>query len=353
MRTSHFRWVARFVAGLFILGCFLAPAFAKRKDDVIIMKNGDRLTGEIKGLQHGELTFKASYMKESMVANWDEVAYLSSADNFIVTLMSGEKLTGMLKTTTENHDQVREIQFEAEGTIRNISQPTVIRIEQREGKFWDQVRGSIDVGFSFTSGYSSTDLSTALSASYVTEKYRVGLSTSSQFSRSTEESTNRHDYNNQNSRMITQEWFAMSFLDFLNSDQQELALRSTLGGGVGKKLVQTPRTALNARSGVVYTHERYSQGAASEPVRSNGELLLGVDFSTFRFKTTDVSSEVFTFPSFTDPGRVRVTMQSNLRFELVKDLYWDFRFYENFDSRPPVNAPRNDLGITTSLGWTF
>jgi len=42
-----------------------------------------------------------------------------------------------------------------------------------------------------------------------------------------------------------------------------------------------------------------------------------------------------------------------LKFELVKDLYLGIRLYENFDSKPPVNAPRNDLGITTSLGWKF
>ena len=153
--------------------------------------------------------------------------------------------------------------------------------------------------------------------------------------------------------MISQNWFGLTYLDFLNSDQQELDLRSTLGGGLGKKIIQTPRTSLNARFGGVYTHERYSQNTSSEPVRSNGELLIGVNVSTFRFKTTDVNSQVYVFPSMTDPGRVRVSSQSNLRFELLKDLYWNFRFYENFDSRPPVNASRNDLGITTSLGWTF
>jgi len=44
--------------GLFIsLGAL--PAFAKNDDDVVVLKNGDRLTGEIKGLQKGELKIKA------------------------------------------------------------------------------------------------------------------------------------------------------------------------------------------------------------------------------------------------------------------------------------------------------
>ena len=44
------------------------------------MKNGDRFTGEIKGLQHGELSFKASYMKESVVLSWQEVAFVASSE---------------------------------------------------------------------------------------------------------------------------------------------------------------------------------------------------------------------------------------------------------------------------------
>ena len=153
--------------------------------------------------------------------------------------------------------------------------------------------------------------------------------------------------------MLSEEWFTESYLDLLKSDQQQLELRATWGGAFGRRFVQTPRTSLMAMAGGVYTHERYLETSGSEPVRSSGELLLGANFSTFRFKTVDVSSDVFVFPSLTDPGRLRLSTQSNLKFELAKDLYWSFRVYENFDSKPPINAPRNDTGITTSLGWKF
>ena len=41
-----------------ILGCVLVlttPLFARKNTDVIVMKNGDHLTGEIKGLNAGVL----------------------------------------------------------------------------------------------------------------------------------------------------------------------------------------------------------------------------------------------------------------------------------------------------------
>ena len=44
---------------------------------------------------------------------------------------------------------------------------------------------------------------------------------------------------------------------------------------------------------------------------------------------------------------------SDLRIKIAKDLWWGFHFYENFDSKPPINANKNDLGISTSVGWKF
>ena len=54
-----------------------------------------------------------------------------------------------------------------------------------------------------------------------------------------------------------------------------------------------------------------------------------------------------------DPGRVRLSSQSNLGIEFFRNFTWNFQLYENFDSHPPVVAPKNDLGVTTSVGWKF
>ena len=102
----------------------------------------------------------------------------------------------------------------------------------------------------------------------------------------------------------------------------------------------------------MFSHERYFPQARAAPA-NNAEALAGLTFSTFRFKTVDINSQTVVFPSLTDPGRVRVSSQSNLEIELFRNFNWVFQFYENFDSRPPVVAPKNDLGVTTSLGWKF
>jgi hypothetical protein len=71
-------------ASLALLLLLTCPSFGKRKDDVVIMKNGDKFTGEIKALQYGELIFKSSYMKDNVHLDWKQVKTLRSRDAFIV-----------------------------------------------------------------------------------------------------------------------------------------------------------------------------------------------------------------------------------------------------------------------------
>ena len=84
-------------AGLLVLLLLVAcPLFGKRKDDVVVMKNGDKFTGEIKDLQRGELIFSSYYMKGDVYLDWNEVATLQSKDTFIVALSNGERVTGFI-----------------------------------------------------------------------------------------------------------------------------------------------------------------------------------------------------------------------------------------------------------------
>lgn len=95
--ASHFLHFARFASTALLLLAVVQPSLAKRKDDVVVMKNGDRFTGEIKGLQHGELSLKADYMKESVRLDWNRVERLESQDKFIVALADGHRYAGRIE----------------------------------------------------------------------------------------------------------------------------------------------------------------------------------------------------------------------------------------------------------------
>jgi putative salt-induced outer membrane protein YdiY len=332
----------------------VSPLFGKRKDDVIVMNNGDKFTGEIKGLQHGELIFKSDYMKDSVHLDWREVKTLESQDTFIVALSNGARMTGFIGSEGTQNNGDKAFKITVSGAAVEVRTSEVITIGQQEGSFWNQLTGSINYGFDFASGNNSTTSSLGADVAFRNSKNSVQLAASSQFASQTNaQNTNRFTFDSQYGRMLTNQWIAAGLYSLLKSNQQDLELRSTYGGGFGRKMMQTDKTSLTIIAGAAYSHESYVPQSGTKPIRNNAESLLGITFSTFRFKTLNLNSQTFLFPSLSDPGRLRLSSQSNLRIELVRNFYWNFQLYENYDTHPPVAAAKNDLGIGTSLGWTF
>jgi len=337
-----------------LLLLFACPLFGKRKDDVVVMKNGDRFTGEIKSLQYGELIFKSSYMKYDVHLDWKEVDSLQSQDTFIVALSEGARVTGLIGKAGTPGDGDKAFKIIATEAAIDVIPSEVITIRQREDTFWNQLTGSVDYGFGFASGSNTTNSSLCAEVAFRTTKNSVQLATSSQFdSQTNANNTSRFTFDFQYGRMLTNKWIAAGLFSLLKSNQQDLSLRSTYGAGFGRKVVQTDETSITLIGGAVYSHESYFPQAGMEPVRNNAESLFGITFSTFRFKTLSLNSHTFCFPSLSDPGRLRLSSQSNLRIELLRNFYWNVQLYENYDTRPPSDTPKNDLGVTTSLGWTF
>lgn len=323
---------------------------AKRTDDVVILNNGDRLTGEIKGLQRGELKFKSSYMAEAVRLDWFKVERLESKDRYLILLTDGQLFTDVLRLAPSSADN---FSIGAEQNGVRVKQMAVLRILPVEPGFWRQLEGRIDFGFSFTSGNDQYQTELSASATYRRQEHSLTASVDSVFSGQSRGTSNaRNQLTLDYRKQLSPRWYAGGLFDLLRSDQQSLTLRTTTGGLIGRNLKQTERTRISLFGGLAGTRENYS-APTGRPQTINADALVGLDFNTFRFTTTDISSRLSLYPSLTTPGRTRMQFKSDLRIKLVKDLYWGLHLYENFDSKPPVEADKNDLGVSTSLGWKF
>jgi hypothetical protein len=74
------------------------PLFARESTDVIVMNNGDHLTGEIKGLNADVLYVSMKYILGTSSLQWSEVARLESKQLFLVKTEDGSVYTGALNT---------------------------------------------------------------------------------------------------------------------------------------------------------------------------------------------------------------------------------------------------------------
>lgn len=338
---------------LFLILTVASSTRAKNTDDVVVLKNGDRLTGEIKGLQRGELKFKADYMAEAVRLDWSKIERIESKSTFIISLVDGKLFTSVMRMLPSNSDQVPNFIIGPSQDGLRVPQLDVVRILPADPRFWQRLEGSIDFGLSFTSGNDQYQTNLTATTTYRTGKHSFTASIDSAFSGQPEgDSTTRKQFTFDYRKQLTQRFYVGSLFDLLQSDQQSLNLRTSIGGLVGVNLRQTESSRLSVFGGAVGTRENYSTVLGKREI-TNADALAGVDLNIFRFKTTDISSRFSLFPSLTTPGRMRLQTTSDLRIKIVKDLYWGFHLYENFDSKPPVRADKNDLGVSTSLGWKF
>ena len=336
------------------INLFLALTIvAKNVDDVVVLKNGDRLTGEIKGLQGGELRIKSDYMAEAVRLDWSRVERLESKSMFMIWLVDGKLVTNVIRLLPGNSSEIPNFVIgNADQTIK-VPQLEVIRIAPADRQFWKRLEGSIDFGFNFTSGNDQYQTQLSATTTYRTGDHSFTASVDSALSGQTEgTSLTRNQFSFDYRKQISPRWYVGGLLDFLHSDQQSLNLRTSVGGLVGRNVVRTENTRLSVLGGIVGTRENYS-ASIGMPKSTNADAIVGADFATFRFNSTEIRSRFGLFPSLTTPGRTRMQVTSDLRIKIVKDLWWGFHLYENFDSKPPVRADKNDLGVSTSLGWKF
>jgi hypothetical protein len=331
----------------------VVTAMAKNVDDVVVLRNGDRLTGEIKGLQRGELRIKSDYMAEAVRLDWTKVERLESKSTFMIWLVDGKLVTDVMRLLPTNSYEVPNFIIGSSAQTIRVPQLDVIRITPADRHFWKRLEGSIDFGFSYTSGNDQYQTQLAATTTYRTGDHSFTGTIDSALSGQTEgTSLTRNQFNFDYRKQLNERWYVGGLLGFLHSDQQSLNLRTSVGGLIGRNLKQTEHTRLSVYGGIVGTREHYSEPIGT-PRTTNADAIAGADFATFRFNAVDIRSRFSLFPSLTTPGRTRLLATSDLQIKIVKDFWWGFHVYENYDSKPPVRADKNDLGVSTSLGWKF
>ena len=330
-----------------------APLWAADKTDQIWLKNGDHLTGEIKKLERGIFYFKPKYALNSIEIDWALVDRIDTVERFNVVFTSGETHSGIIRKVPEG-ENAQDFTITDDGMMVMVPRLEVVNIQQQKASLWAQLNGSIDYSFSFVSGNHQVQSSLGANVAYRGEKNQMSASLSNSFNGQTDtEDTTRASFSGDYSRILTPKYFVTALNALLSSSQQQLDLRVTFGGAFGRTLYRTDRTAFAAAFGAVGSRERYTSDATSTTPATTTELLGTLDFSNFRFDTYSVTSSFRIYPSLSTWGRVRLGSETNVSWEFIKDLYWNLRVYENYDSKPPINAPKNDFGITTGLGWKF
>jgi putative salt-induced outer membrane protein YdiY len=323
------------------------------RHDTIIMKNGDRLTGEVKKLEQGVLYVETDYFSGSVGVDWLQVEKVESTATYQIVLGDGKRLTGTISKVEAEGAPNKDFRVHESGLDVPVSGKDVVQIESQKRTFWSQLKGSVDFGYNFTSGNNQSSLSASANVEYVAARWAAGTSYTASYSgQSGGATTNLLEVQTVGERFLNRDSYLLGLSDFLHSTQQDLVLRTTLGTGYGRYITRTNQNKLRWLVGADYSRASY-QSQPAQPTQQNAELLLGVQYQLFHFDRYTLQSQSLVFPGMSDLGRVRFTTNDTFSVKLSNNFHLNFSFWDNFDSRPPLSAQKNATGLSTGLGWTF
>src|SRR5580704_15936961 len=105
------------------------------RHDTIIMKNGDRFTGEVKRLEQGVLYIETDYFSGSVGVDWQQVAKIESTATYQVMLSGGKRLTGTISKVEAEAAPNGDFKVHARGADVPASSADVVEISSQKQNF--------------------------------------------------------------------------------------------------------------------------------------------------------------------------------------------------------------------------
>jgi hypothetical protein len=337
---------------------FLAAALVSASEitsmDTIQITNGDRLTGEIAKLEKEKLFLKTAYAG-MVTIEWTKISRIESSRRFDIEAQSGLRLQGSLSEAPQGLEVVTDDARVGVARLNLVSiQPTP---EEEPRGFWSALNGAFDVGYSLARGNTSLNQSTlSLRAQYRHDGFQVQSDLASLFSRQTDATTlSRHSGNVRVDRYVSPERFIFGIGGMERDDRRKLNLRTNLGGGLGWNVVRSASSEVSLLAGLNFINEQFRvvDATVEQPKSSGGEGMLALDLKNTLAAGMQLVTKVAVTPNLLQGGRYRLSLESGTRMPLMGRYVWTFQVFDRFDSRPPVQAMRNDYGALSSVGVTF
>jgi hypothetical protein len=341
------RRAAALAAALAVLAAGASPALAA-KTDILVLRNGDTVTGEVTELDRGRLTFKTDDAG-TLAIEWDKVGSVMAGATFEVVDVAGHIYFGSLRKGAKPGEIVVVSAF-GDWTLDAAK---VVAIQRLGATFWKRLDGSIDAGISYTSSSELLKIDLAARVVMTRPAHEVALDGESTMTRQTDvEDTRRNSLTLSYGRRFTNRWVAFAQGQLEQNNQLGVELRGSLAAGGGRYLVQGRRDRMLTALGLRVNRETPLEGETTTNLEA--ALVLAYDLFTYDFPKMDLYVDLAGYASLSDWGRTRLEADFRIKRELLRDFSVSFRVYESYDSRPATEgADRHDFGAAFALGWTF
>ncbi|MDZ7624401.1 MAG: DUF481 domain-containing protein [Ignavibacteriaceae bacterium] len=333
----------------FILILLINISTFAQKTDVVRLLNGDKITGEVKYLRVGILTYSTDNM-ESVSIQWNKIKSIETKNFFEIEVADGRVFFGSIAPSDDEGMMI----VKGVTLDHNLFMKYIVRINRIKESFWDILDGYIKFGFSFTKASQIGQISFGGNAKYRTKINVSELSLNSVITTTEKEPTSsKNDLSFSYQHNLEQQWFAAGIAALQENSELGIKLRTSLGGGLGNNIIQSQNQWLYTLAGLSINRELKTDQTEAT---FNVEGLINAQYQLFKYDhpKANLLTYIYIFPSLTDLGRYRFNYNAQLSWEIFIDFYWDLTFYYEYDNAPQsANSSQSDYRIDTSIKFEF
>jgi len=334
-------------------------------NDVITMYNGDRITGEIKGLANGDLKINPPYAPVISL-DLQNIASIESNYNYEILTENNERLYGNISST----DKTGELQFTSIDSAKVIPLLEITEIRPIEESFAERLQYTIGANFNLepdiqtykvegTVSYASLRGQTSARANILQSNYR-SLNEQGDYEDDYTQTQGLFRLENERWSKFSNNWYRSFSGQYDYNDQLNNFGRVSLGSGFGRYFIDNAGMRLSTLIGLQGIAERSKVENEEDPdilqfsfcsgdlfdESCSGDISFvkqtyfsaeGFLTSSFiMYSLTDVNLDInitgSLYPSLTEGDRLRAHLEAAVKWEVVSDLNIKLSLNSDYDS---------------------
>jgi putative salt-induced outer membrane protein YdiY len=332
--------------------------------DVVTLKNGDRVTGTLVTIKGGTLQLKSDILGDLSIPMAKVATY--TVDKPVAVIIKGkEPIKGTLELSPSGDWQVK-----ANGqsqTIAAASVDTIMPADEYQKLVvvkpapWQAWKGGISVGETIQHGNQETNTFTTTinavrerpAAPIFQGHTRTNFDLMALLSHASQDdsSVTSHTFstNLREDFLFTPSLFVFGLAQLDHISTEGLYLRQTYGGGFGKDVITKPRTTFSVIGGLTAQHEKFFTGMEDETL----DVLVGEKLGEQITKRIRFDQNLNFYPNITQGGEYRFDTSAILSIKLFNRFSFNTSAIDLYLSNPPAGNQKNNITLSTGLGYTF
>lgn len=315
------------------------------QSDTIYTKHGDRVIGNIKSMSFGLLKVNAVSGNSDFIIKWKEVSKIKSTNKFRIYDTDGDFYIGYI-SKAEGKTKL----YSKSDTV-DMKYVDIVGIDRVEKNFSDKIKLGLNLGYSYTKANRTEQITMRSFAGFKEDVWSINASFNAYLSIIDTVQSARRDGTVSYRYFFKNNWFATSSLDFLNSDEQKLRLRTTGLLGLGSNIMRRQNANLLLIAGAAFNEEIYNEEVGERNLSYEG--FLTVEYNLFGSGDVSIRTNGTIFPSFTEKNRYRLQYVLDFQWALPKDFNLVLGYSINYDNKPPDGTSDTDYVVSLTFGWEF